>query len=216
VIGPNSITTAEILNGTIRSEDVTTIDSQALTSAQVRNETLMQEDLGENAVGSSEIADGAVTTDHLAGGSVTTDKQRANAAQSLSGSSQLVVPIPGLSATDSSTAATIDIAGGSHVVLVSGQAQFVGDPAGGEVITVSVQLFEGATPISPEYSDQITATDPTLTLSVSALLPSAVLPPASPGVHTYTLKLTASSAALSAPRTVNATNVQVRAIDLGR
>jgi hypothetical protein len=37
-----------------------------------------------------------------------------------------------------------------------------------------------------------------------------------PGAHSYTLRLTASSAAVAADRTVNVTDAQVRAIDLGR
>jgi hypothetical protein len=99
------------------------------------------------------------------------------------------------------------------VVLVSAQAQasLVG-LVDGEVVTVSVQLFEGATPISPEYGDQVTAQDPTLTLPVSGLVRTS----GAPSSHTYTLKVTASSTALGADRAVSVTNAQVRAIDLGR
>jgi hypothetical protein len=162
------------------------------------------------------VKDGTLTQDDLAGGSVTTDKQKANTALSLLANPPLlVVPATPSVVTDSSASATISIAGGSHVVLVMGQAQVVGTPAGTDVMTVSVQLFEGATPISAEYRDQITATDPTLTLPVWAMVPSAALPPASPGAHTYTLRLTASSTS-AAPSTVTVTNAQVSAIDLGR
>jgi hypothetical protein len=216
VIAPDSITTAEIRNGTIQGEDVTMVDAGGLTGANVKDGTLTQDDLAPNAVASSEIADGTITADELAGGSVTTDKQKANVAQSLLSNPLITVPAIGLSGSDSSTSAAITIGGGSHVVLVSGQAQFLGNPVGAEVMTVSVQLFEGATPISPEYKDQITATDPTLTLSVSGLIPSLVVPAASPGSHTYTLRVTASSVALGADRTVTVTNAQVSAIDLGR
>jgi hypothetical protein len=216
VLAPDSITTAEIRNGTIKGEDVTTVDTDALTGANVKDGTLTQDDLAPDAVASSEIADGTITADDLAGGSVTTDKQKANTALSLLANPPLlVVPATPSVVTDSSASATISIAGGSHVVLVMGQAQVVGTPAGTDVMTVSVQLFEGATPISAEYRDQITATDPTLTLPVWAMVPSAALPPASPGAHTYTLRLTASSTS-AAPSTVTVTNAQVSAIDLGR
>ena len=216
MISPDSITTAEIRNGTIKGEDVTTVDADGLTGANVKDATLTQDDLAPNAVASSEIADGAITADDLANGSVATDKQKANVALSLVGSPPtLVVPAtPGV-VTDASTSATINIAGGSHVVLVMGQAQVVGTPVGADVMTVSVQLFEGETPISAEYRDQLTATDPTLTLPVWGMIPSSVVPPASAGIHTYTLRLTASSTS-AAPSTVTATNVQVNAIDLGR
>jgi hypothetical protein len=234
VIGPNSITTSHIQDETIWAWDVTTVDERALTGANVRNGSLQQVDLGENSVASSEIengsvtaddlgsnsvstseiADGAISNDDLAGGSVTTDKQTANASQSLVGSSSFVVPAVGpFTAMDSSTATTITVTGGSHVVFVSAQAQVsLFGLAAGEVVAVSVQLFEGATPISPEYGDQVTQQGPTLTLPVSGMVTTS----GAPGAHTYTLRVTASSNALAADRTVSVTGAQVRAIDLGR
>ena len=70
MISPDSITTAEIRNGTIKGEDVTTVDADGLTGANVKDATLTQDDLAPNAVASSEIADGAITADDLANGSV--------------------------------------------------------------------------------------------------------------------------------------------------
>ena len=214
MIAPDSITTNEIKNGTITGEDV---HPDGFTGANVKDGTLTQDDVAQNSLTADDLADNAVGTGELQDGAVTTDKLDVNAAQSLVNNPVINVPAVGLSGSDSSTSATITIAGGSHVVLVSGQAQITGNPAAAEVITVSAQLFdELGTPISPEYHDQITATDPTLMLAVSQLLPSATVPAPTSGTHTYSLKVTASSAALAADRTVTVTNAQVRAIDLGR
>lgn len=73
-LGIGSVTTVEILNGTIKGEDVTTTNADGLTGANVKDESLNAVDLNVDSVDTSEIASAAVKTDELAGLSVTTAK----------------------------------------------------------------------------------------------------------------------------------------------
>ena len=193
MIGPDSITTAEIRNGTIKGEDVTTADADGLAGANVKDGTLTQDDLAPNAVASSEIADGAIVADDSCqrlGHDGQTEGERGTLVARLP-----PVPRPGhpgLSGAVSGASADDHVTGGSHAVLVRGEAQFLGTPAGADVMTVSVQLFEGDADLArvqgPDHGGGSDADAPVWPDRAGGRAPGRVA-----GAHTYTLKLTASS-----------------------
>jgi hypothetical protein len=209
----NSVTSDAIADGAVKNGE---LDGDAVTSNKIANGTVKGEDVatGADGLGSSNVVDGSLTGADLAGGSVTTDRQTANVASSLPGSATLVVPsvTSGTGTSDDSTTVTLVNSGSTaHRALLTGQVTFdCVNCIGGESISVAIEGREGATSVGPAVSGRISQNDPNLALPLTTLISVA------PGVHTYTLHLTAPSPSLSADRLVLANNASLIAADLGR
>jgi hypothetical protein len=222
-----SISTEDIRDGTVAAADLAgtyadTDSNPATPDVETVVGAVTSEKIADGAIQARDHGASSVTSAALAAGAVTTDKQTANATSSTVGApGAAVVPATPTPVVVNAASATLTPKGTdgakSHVVQITGQFQAVGTPAGTDVMTVTWQLFDGATPISPDYHDQMTSTDSTLSGSVTQLLPSATIVngPVEGTAKTYTLKVTASSTG-AAPSSITVTNAVVTIVDLGR
>ena len=220
-LGKDSVDSFMVKDQTLTADDIGTgavkndeLDGNAVTTDKIANGTVKAEDVatGSNGLTGSNVADGSLTGADLAAGSVTTDKQTANYSSSLQGGDTTVlVPAVGQSSPNNSTQITlINPDSTAHHVLLTGQATFTGNSVATEVLSPSVQLFEGATNLTSAIKGQLDATSPTTTL------PTQVVVSADPGTHTYTLQLNATTFGVSADRLVNVSAPSLIAVDLGR
>ena len=69
-VNPNAVTTEALADGAITEAKV---GSNAITSAKVVNDALTSDDIGPNAIGSSELAEGAVTSSNIVDGTISSD-----------------------------------------------------------------------------------------------------------------------------------------------
>ena len=168
----------------------------------------------------SEILDGTVTADDLAGGSVTgakladgsvrTNSQTANAAQGYSGPGPLSLAV-GSAAQTAYVSMSVPGSDAStkHAIKLDAQFQASLAPSVTDVVTIKWRIVDGLTPVTPEYIGQLSPTSPMLVGSVSWLTDQG-----EGQGEPYSLSITASSS--SASDTVDLSNAQISAVDLGR
>ena len=199
----NAVTSGKILDGEVGTDD---LGANAVTAAKILNGEIGTDELAGDAVTSGKIKNGEVGTDDLADGAVTSEKISANAADALVGSPPPLLP----GTSDTGTSATVNT-GANHTLMIVGQAQLDCGCAGTDIVTVTWQVFEGATPVSQEYHAKMTSTDTAAVATISEVIGDS----GAAGPHTYTLKIT-HQALGGSTSIVTLTNITLSAVDLGR
>lgn len=127
-VAKNSVRSAQIVNGTVRTID---LHDNAVNSAKVADQTLTANDLGPdsvnseeiaaNAVGSSEVADGSLTANDLGPDSVGASEIQANAVNASElGTVTVRTNTVGIAA-GASFGVSVDCAPGEQVISGGGQ-----------------------------------------------------------------------------------------------